>query len=336
MRQPLKVVQQKLERKAELAASPPPKPQQNFDFLANDDGTSHPAAKSASAPTVRPTSTSPTKPADSLLGLDFFATAPTPSSRPSSVVLDPGKTTSSRPDLNRSILSLYAAAPRPQPKPQSPTSPTFGAPAQLAMQQPPSAFGELSDAFTGLGFSTQNSAAAAPPKPSPFANLTTGMKKSSAAPQLSAGTPGGLFSSQPTKATPAPAAGASSGFGDFFDFGAPAATPNHPSAPAQIPNANAFNALSFDTNAWVTAAPAASTASTSKSARGTSANMIPPNAWGSPPTHASIPAAQASSKNAFDDDDWGNFSSGTTSNAAPAKIPTSVGFDDDLFGNVWK
>ena len=80
-----------------------------------------------------------TKPADSLLGLDFFGNDAPPPNRPSSAAATPG--VQSRPDLKQSILSLYASVPKPQVQQQpshiSHTSQgSFGA-MQSPMQSPP-------------------------------------------------------------------------------------------------------------------------------------------------------------------------------------------------------
>ena len=75
------------------------------------------------------------KPADSLLGLDFFgSTQPAAGSRPSSTASTPAAPTGmSRPDLKQSILSLYS---KPQPAPvQHVRTNSFG---DLASPQPPS------------------------------------------------------------------------------------------------------------------------------------------------------------------------------------------------------
>ncbi|KAF8246752.1 ArfGap-domain-containing protein [Wilcoxina mikolae CBS 423.85] len=337
---PLKVVQEKLERKssAATAAAPPsapPQQQSNFNLFDDD-----PLAVKAAAPVQKASSPKPTKPADSasLLGLDFFAAAPTPSPRPSSVNSDPGKmTSSSRPDLNRSILSLYASAQRPQqqPRQQSPITSTFSSPLQTSTQ--PSAFSTLNDSFSSLSFNAQNTTQAAPPKPSPFANLTAGMKKTSAAPQLSKPASGGFFA--PAKPAPASAT-ASSGLGDLFDFGAPPSVPASPpilnAQPAGL-NSNNMRSLSFDTDAWVTPAPAASTASNSNNAWATP-TIASSNTWGSPvssPVMSPKPAAQPAYVS-NDDDDWGNFSAGKPITPAAATVKVSTGLDDDVFGNVWK
>ena len=348
-------MQEKLERKNSAAAAaiaaasptPPPRPAQTFDIFGDDAPAAQPAT--AAAPKAEPPK--PTKSADSssLLGLDFFA--PTPAPRPSSVNSDPGKTanSSSRPDLNRSILSLYASAPKPQVRAQSPPV-TYGVPMQTSMhQQQPSTFPALSDSFGSLSF---NSAVpqAPPPKPSPFANLTAGMKKTAAVPQLSKPSSGNFFAPSQPKRAPV---SASSGLGDMFVFGSPAPVQSPPAAapynaPAATSNHNRFGSLQFDTDAWTTPAAAPSTAANTPSAWG-SAGLSSSNAWGAAPitpapntTHAHTSRQAATTQPAFSngfEDDWGNFNTGTSGAPAPAPVKVTTGnpgFDDDLFGNVWK
>lgn len=269
---------------------------------------------------------------------DFFAAPPNPEPRSSSVNSEPGKMSSSRPDLNRSILSLYASAPKP---PQSPTfqqqQQQYGAPPQQQQygqqqqqhQRAPSAgaFGGMSDAFSSLGFG----APAAPPaaKPSPFANLTSGMKKSAAAPQLTA--PSSNFFTQPPAAAPAAAPKPSSGLDDLFDFSTPAVK-----QPAATNNTMAQFAV--DNDAWVTPAATTTTAAnTNANAWASNSNNSSANAWGSSSTSNYNPPAQTQKQVApvLDDDNWGDFSSGAPS--APS-VPAKSGgaFDDDMFANVWK
>ena len=187
------------------------------------------------SPPARPNTTEPTtqrappppqqkpKPADSLLGLDFFGGAPTAPARSSSTASNPNSSaTSSRPDLKQSILSLYASAPKQQAQPTHDRAPSFGGMTSPNQSAPKSdAFGGLSDAFSGLGFSSPVSTPAAAPAPKPkpaqspapraqpanpsaFANLSsmTNQRSTPAPPQLSSGTSGGGFFDEMPKAQP--------------------------------------------------------------------------------------------------------------------------------------
>ncbi|MCJ1348485.1 hypothetical protein MMC31_006717 [Peltigera leucophlebia] len=134
--------------------SPPPRPSTTEVQAARPP----PSALKASGPPAQP------KPADSLLGLDFFGGAPSaPSGGPSG--LPSSRSTSaaaSRPDLKQSILSLYASAPKPQPRAQHERQASFG-----GMQSPPAQVAptksSFEDAFSGLSFTS--TASSAPPKP---------------------------------------------------------------------------------------------------------------------------------------------------------------------------
>lgn len=152
------------------------------------------------------------KPADSLLGLDFFgAPQPTPSTNPSSAFSDPSiSAPSSRPDLRQSILSLYASAPRPQPQPQHERQSSFGgmqSPPVQAPQAQQSSFEGLDNAFSGLSFTSQTSSLPAKPqpqsKPNPFAafDKPANQRSAVASPQLtSPQTGGGFFDTGPKPA----------------------------------------------------------------------------------------------------------------------------------------
>ncbi|KAL7272384.1 ARF GAP with effector function(s) [Rhizina undulata] len=363
---PLKVVQQKLEnRQPQPAPSSQPQPKQSVNLFDDDDGLFHgePPKTSSAPPTGRNTQPPPkgtpappksTKPADSLLGLDldFFGATPSPVPRPASTGPNPTQTTSSsRPDLNRSILSLYASAPKPQQiKPSHSSSPSFSSPAPTQPQT--TAFGELSTAFGGLSFgptqtsapsiSTQSIAATSsqtPQKPSPFANLTAGMSRAPApaAPQLSAtSTTGGFFgpthskssSGSLSKATGG-AVSSSTGLNDLFDFGAPAPTTTT-SAPSPQPQSQVHKTtpqFSFDTNAWATPTPMASTAATTNSAWASASS----GTWGGSGSGALGGLGVVKPE----EDEWGSFNSGGV--AAVGAKPVGMGLaDDDLFGNAWK
>lgn len=187
-----------------------------------------PPAKSDPAPPKQ------TKPADSLLGLDFFGTEAPVQNRPSSAAPNPGQ--QSRPDLKQSILSLYASAPRPQPQQQQShqSQGSFG-----GMQSPPvqqqqqSAFGGMNDAFGGLSFSNPTSPPVqAKPQQSAFAGLgnLSSHNRTPSQNKPTSNLGGGSFfdikPSQPTQQKPLPQASrtfsSSSGFGDFGSAPAPA------------------------------------------------------------------------------------------------------------------
>ena len=226
--------------------------------LFGDDMASTPRASSAAPVASRPQPKSEpappkqTKPADSLLGLDFFGEAPPPPNRPTSAAATPG--VQSRPDLKQSILSLYASAPRHQPT-QQPSHSSQGSFGGMQSPQQQSSFGSMNDAFSGLSFSNSTSPPPQPqPKPSAFAGLgnvsshrstfsqgssppLSGgsffdakpvQKPAAAPPQPSRGFSSssgfGAFDSAPGM-SPAPlssATNASSGIADLFDFSSPA------------------------------------------------------------------------------------------------------------------
>lgn len=368
---PLKVVQQKLEsRQTSAPPAPQPQPRQQninlFDDLSPVEPprstTAPPGNKNQPPPKSAPAPPKSTKPADSLLGLDFFGSSDLTPARPASVNPNPvSSTASSRPDLNRSILSLYAS--KPQPRPQQAQNPLFSGVSQSPnhQQEPSSGLGGLSGAFGGLGFasqsngpsiSTMTAAQPAAPKPSPFANLTAGMIKSSAGSQLSPTSSSGFFGSSTMKQTPYPKPAGSSALDDLFDFSSTSA-PAPVAAPAAI---NAFNIsaaaskqpttpqFSFDTNAWATPAATISTAANNESAWGTSIGSVSvaSNAWGSPATTSiSKPSPSATMTpmvpvKSNDDDEWGAFSAGGSSTTSGAPVQSAGFGQDDLFGNVWK
>lgn len=203
---------------------------------------------------------SQTKPGDSLLGLDFFGGPPSaPSNRPSSASANPVTSTNpSRPDLKQSILSLYASAPRPQPQsqPQHERQTSFGgmqSPSMQSAQGQQSSFGGLSDAFSGLDFSSPTSPPASQPqqkpKTDPFAGFSNpAPQRSSIAPPQLTSTPssGGNFFDTTPNSAPKPATAAKPSFkasntskplnlpndefGDFSFAASPPKTTNKPIA----------------------------------------------------------------------------------------------------------
>ncbi|KAH6679664.1 stromal membrane-associated protein-like protein [Halenospora varia] len=281
---PLSLVKEKhaIERSTSQKAAGPsqvrraPQP----DLFAQDDGppprasTAGPTApRPGPPPKSEPAPPKQTKPADSLLGLDFFGADAPPPARPLSAQATPGQ--QSRPDLKQSILSLYATAPRPQPQqqPSHASQGSFGG-MQSPMQQSPPAqktsFGGMNDAFSSLSFSNPTSPGlqSQQPKQSAFSglgNLSSHTKTPSHSSQgpLSGGSFFDTKPSQPAQQPPQPSRGfssssgfgafdsspgmspgagqsaaTSSGMGDLFDFTTPAAQPAAPkpamaSPPAQ-------------------------------------------------------------------------------------------------------
>ncbi|KAE8453344.1 hypothetical protein EG329_011412 [Mollisiaceae sp. DMI_Dod_QoI] len=270
---PLSLVKEKqaIERSTSQRASAAQGPSQvrrapQPDLFADDTpppraSTTAPTA-TRPAPKAEPAPPKQTKPADSLLGLDFFGTAAPPPNRPSSAAAAPG--VQSRPDLKQSILSLYASAPRPQPQqqPSHVSQGSFGG-MQSPMQQSPPAtqtsFAGMNDAFSSLSFSapksptmqTQQKSSAfsglgnisshqrAPSQTSPpplsggsFFDMKPAAKPAAQPPQptrgFSSSSGFGAFDSAPGMPTPVSSTNASSGLGDLFDFSAPSPQPPVP------------------------------------------------------------------------------------------------------------
>ncbi|CAF9904793.1 MAG: hypothetical protein GOMPHAMPRED_002950 [Gomphillus americanus] len=222
MKEKSQIQQSSSQRTANISQpAPPPKPQPaSFDLIGGDE-LIPPARPSTTGPPaiVKPPPPKQQQPSQLLGGLDFLGDPP---ERPSSAssMNNPGGL--SRPDLKQSILSLYATA----PKPQTTTLPSHDRQASTGGSQSttkPSAFGDLSDAFGGLNFSTAPGSStknvqASPPQsqPSLFPNLSgpsTNNKAMPVPPQ---------FTKPPQAFNPPPLAG-----GSFFDTG-----PKPPPKPA--------------------------------------------------------------------------------------------------------
>lgn len=200
--------------------SPPPRP----STTEVQAGRPPPPAIKASGTPGQP------KPADSLLGLDFFGGAPTASSGGQSGLSSSrsGSAAASRPDLKQSILSLYASAPKPQPRPQHERQASFG-----GIQSPPSQAAPMKssfeDAFSGLSFtSTDTSVPPQPqqqqqskPKPNAFAAFDKPANQRSA-----------VVSAQLTSSS---IGGGGGGGGSFFD------TSPAPAKPASVSKPNYQN-----------------------------------------------------------------------------------------------
>lgn len=283
---PLSVVKEKqsLERAASHRAAPDAGPSQvrrapQPDLFAEANPL---PGRAGSAPSRVPQKAEPappkqTKPADSLLGLDFFGEpAPAPN-RPASAASTPG--VQSRPDLKQSILSLYASRP-PQPQQHSHSSSgSFGGMQSppLPQQQPPqpqqSSLGGMGDAFSSLNFSsTPSPPLQNQPKPNAFSSLGNLSSHKSTTMQATAppsnlgggsffdtkpsqppmqasrglGSSGGFGSFDSTfqaAPTAAPIQDTSSGLGDLFDFSTPAPQPSVPpkQPAASPPQQSVFN-----------------------------------------------------------------------------------------------
>ncbi|KAL9535753.1 hypothetical protein SMMN14_01414 [Sphaerulina musiva] len=189
---PLNVVQQQVrerERSASLrngqatgAMPGPPRAQQPQMDLFGD--MSEPAAQPARPSTTEPSLSrpappkssvappKPTRPGESLLGMDFFGGAQSaPPARPSSTGPNAAASSSGRSDLKQSILSLYASKPIAQPA--QPAANAFsGMSSPLAsptvQQSNTQALGGLGDAFGSLSFSSPP----VQPKAAPFSNFS--------------------------------------------------------------------------------------------------------------------------------------------------------------------
>jgi stromal membrane-associated protein len=286
-----------------------------------------PAARLEAAPPKQ------VKPADSLLGLDFFDTEAPPPNRPSSAAAISGAATQSRPDLKQSILSLYASAPRPQQQQQQPSSQTSlasfgGMQSPTIAQQPKASVGGLNDAFSGLSFGAPTSPPAQSPtaKPSAFAGLGNIQSHRSTPSQVSSqssgfGT-GSFFDAKPAqKAPPAPAQHArtfssSSGFGAFDS--APAGSPLSVAQPAA--NSGLGDLFDFSSPAPMQAPPKQtinSPSAQSTSVFNLSAPQPPP-----PPTKAQPTATTLSGWNSTDA--WGSTDAWNNSYGAPAKVSPPI------------
>ena len=326
--------------------------------LFGDDVLPPPRANSAAPVASRPppkAEAAPpkqTKPADSLLGLDFFGTDTPPPNRPASAASTPG--TQSRPDLKQSILSLYASAPRPQPQQQKShaSQGSFGG-MQPPMQSPPpqqSTFGGMNDAFSNLSFGGQKSPTMqTQPKHSAFSGLGDMSSYQNPPPQVSSQPLGGgsFFDakppqksqppSQPSRAfssssgfgafdsapgvSPAPlSTTAGSGLGDLFDFSAPSSQPTAPKQTVASPPAQQSSV--FNLSQPAPAPPPKSQAPTpAMSGWGNT------DAWGSNDAWASTPNNPPPSKSEPPQTNTGNFGwgSGGTSLANQSNVPGGGG-----------
>lgn len=172
-----------------------------------------------------PTISRPTKPGDSLLGLDFFGNVPSSGpARPSSANSNPiGSTGQSRPDLKQSILSLYSSGPKAEAQPQPHNrQPSFGI-ITPPVTQPQDAFGGLTDAFSGLSFPSSEVTASSRPQSQPKSSFTATSAFAASVPTKSA-------PSAPQVVSPPPLGG-----GGFFDS-LPSRKPEQPKSQAPAPD----------------------------------------------------------------------------------------------------
>ncbi|OJJ45453.1 hypothetical protein ASPZODRAFT_160314 [Penicilliopsis zonata CBS 506.65] len=260
---PLAVVQEKakIERSASQrggASGLPAAPRRQaptIDFFGDTETISPPVRPSTTEPAPRavPKESQPApkthRPADSLLGLDFFgSTQPAAPNRPASTT-PTGVAGLSRPDLKQSILSLYSK-PAPAPAQHERTS-SFGdltSPMPSSAQpQSSSTLGGITDAFSGLTFPSASTTMKPVEKASPFASLATytSPKSSLAAPKVTSPSPGtsggGLFDSLTSPNPPVPnpqgrtssisSNGFSNDLGGFSSFVSPSTTATKPNVP---------------------------------------------------------------------------------------------------------
>jgi stromal membrane-associated protein len=243
-------VSQRTTSSSSQATARSPQRTQHPDLFGDDPGlaarpsTSPPLPKPA--PKAEPAPPKQTKPADSLLGLDFFGAPEPPPNRPASAAAAP--TGQSRPDLKQSILSLYATAPKPQPQPpaQQPSHSSHGSFGNTQLpptaQQSQPSFGRLNDAFSNLSFSSSTQPGIQPQnsKPSAFAGLGNMSSHRPTPPRSGSGSnfggTGSFFDAKPTQtALPQQVQhsrtfSSSSGFGSFSS--APGISPQTPTQPA--------------------------------------------------------------------------------------------------------
>lgn len=259
---PLSLVKEKhnIERSASQRAgvSPAPGPSHikrapQQDLFADDAFPPPRANSSAPLPSRPPPKAEPappkqTKPADSLLGLDFFGDQASAPNRPTSAAATQG--TQSRPDLKQSILSLYASRPPPQQQSSQSISGSFSgvqsAPPLVQQSSQQSSFRGMNDAFSSLSFSSTTSPQPqTQTKPNAFSGLgnitshrPTPSQTSSPPANLSGGT---FFDAKPIQGSTQPAPQPTRTFSSSSDFGAFDSAPGI--SPAPISNTNSGSGL---------------------------------------------------------------------------------------------
>lgn len=297
-------------------------PQQD---LFADDMAPPPRANSAAPvptrpqPKAEPAPPKQSKPADSLLGLDFFGDAAPPPNRPTSAAATPGA--QSRPDLKQSILSLYASAPRPQPQqqPSHASQGSFG-----GMQSPPlqqqhsprqASFGGMNDAFGNLSFSnTTSPPPQAQPKQSAFAGLGNVSSHRSTPSQVSPPplSGGSFFDAKPVQKPAAAPPQPSRGFSSSSGFGAFDSAPGMSPPPlSNTTNTGSGMADLFDFSSPAPSVPPKQTVASPTTTQSSVFNLSQP----APPPKPTAPAMSTAG--------WGNNTDAWGSNDAWSTAKTS-------------
>ncbi|EZF70138.1 hypothetical protein H105_07430 [Trichophyton soudanense CBS 452.61] len=358
---PLAVIQEKakLERSAsqQQHSSNRPRPMQPqqpaVNFFDDEPANPPPRPRTTDIPGNRPSPQAPVapktnKPADSLLGLDFFGPSQPSggSNRPAST---PGGNTPtsgpSRPDLKQSILSLYASAPpKPQEKPQHERNSSFSSfspPPQQSSK--PDAFGGLSDAFSGLSFPSTTS----PPVQrqqstfSAFDSLTS-FKSPPAAPKItspSMSSGGSFFNDISAQPDPKPRQVASPPPSTFDLMGSTVGSTKAPAAPPSA-SKDMLDLFSSPVPQATTAPTATDTVNTSPPVASPSQTSVfnlslPPQQ----PTVKSPPTSTVSPSNAFSAstlDPWGGNAWSMAEPSPPAaasKATSAMKVPDTLTAN---
>ncbi|PGH29332.1 stromal membrane-associated protein [[Emmonsia] crescens] len=382
---PLAIVQEKakLERSASHRAGStvsqpaPRRPGQPMNLFDDDTPTPPERPNTTDLPGIRPPpgSSRPApapapksnKPADSLLGLDFFGSAQLGTNRPSSTPSSHiGSTGPSRPDLKQSILSLYASAPKPQSPPQHERNTSFGSFSTQPQQQARSqsdAFGGLTDAFSGLSFPTTTSPPPPLQKHDAFSNLGSFSAPKSPPTASNISSPpfssGGFFDSAPkpqqarnpsissgrdfnlvgatmgsTKSAAAPPATSTSTF-DLFSSMSTTTPTSPPTVLPKTENVNSIFNLSAPAREPAPVSPPTNTANVSNMLSSSAIDPWGGNAWNTAEVTSPINKHTSSSMMKVPDtitandigSGWGSPSPTSTTKAAP-----TVSADEDFGG----
>ena len=316
---------------------------QQPDLFGDDADSPPPRANSAASvpsrppPKAEPAPPKQTKPADSLLGLDFFGTEAPPPNRPSSAAATPGA--QSRPDLKQSILSLYASAPKPQPQqqrqPSHASSGSFGGMQSPMQQSPPpqqTQFGGMNDAFSGLSFSGQKSPTMqAQPKQSAFAglgNISSQRAPTQISPPALSG--GSFFDAKPVQTSPPPQP--SRGFSSSSGFGAFDSAPGMSPAPLSNAASSGLNDL-FDFSSPAPQPPPKQTVTSPPVQHSSVFNLSQPAPAPKPQAPAATMSGWGSNNDAWGSNDaWSSTAATSPPIAKPAPPQASAG--DFGWGNL--